>query len=261
MLKYRIATAVIGIPFLILLIYLGSIPLACTTATMYLIGIYEYIRLVKKAGYSPFAVSMYLGGFLIVLGSLVHNRSNPEFFILLVVFLIVFEWLSRKQHLEISDLAVSLMGVLYLILLMYINLLRELPNGFFFMVLILILIWTTDTGAYIVGKKFGKNKLASKISPNKTLEGAVGGIAQAILVAIIISSFTAIRTFDAIALGIIISIVGQIGDLFESSLKRKANSKDSGKLLPGHGGFLDRFDSMIFAAPAAYYYIVFFILP
>mgnify|MGYP005995723545 CR=1 FL=1 len=118
------------------------------------------------------------------------------------------------------------------------------------------MIWANDTGAYLVGKQFGKNKLAPKISPNKTIEGLLGGIALAIITGIVSSYFIdGLSYLNAIFLAILISFSSTIGDLFESVLKRRADVKDSGKLFIGHGGFLDRFDSVLFAAPVATLYI------
>jgi phosphatidate cytidylyltransferase len=124
---------------------------------------------------------------------------------------------------------------------------------------IFILIWTNDTFAYIIGKKWGKNKLFERISPKKTIEGFAGGVLFCILASIILSLF-----FNFFSLGIWISsaifvgVFGTIGDLIESKFKREANVKDSGNIMPGHGGILDRLDSIIFVAP--FLYIIFQIL-
>ena len=115
---------------------------------------------------------------------------------------------------------------------------------------IFILIWTNDTFAYIVGKSIGKNKLFESISPKKTIEGFVGGLVFAVISAIIIANYCSLRaTYFWIITAMIVSIFGTIGDLVESKFKRVANVKDSGNIMPGHGGMLDRLDSIIFAAP------------
>lgn len=119
-----------------------------------------------------------------------------------------------------------------------------------------IMIWANDTGAYLVGRAIGKNKLAPKISPKKTIEGLVGGIIFCIATALITTYFLPnLSVPNAIGIAVVVGIFSNIGDLFESALKRIVGVKDSGKLFPGHGGFLDRFDSVIFAAPATLIYI------
>jgi phosphatidate cytidylyltransferase len=121
---------------------------------------------------------------------------------------------------------------------------------------LLLLIWASDTGAYFVGSKFGKTKLLERISPKKTWEGTVGGIALSVLTGVgFYYSTHLFRLGDWIALGLIMSIFGSVGDLIESMLKRSVGVKDSGSFMPGHGGFLDRFDAFLFALPFAWVYI------
>jgi len=120
------------------------------------------------------------------------------------------------------------------------------------------LIWVTDTGAYYTGKSIGKHKFAPSISPNKTWEGTIGGLVAAILAAVAFKLFIlAFLTWtDVFALALLGGFWGQLGDLLESAVKRSADVKDSGSLLPGHGGVMDRFDSLIFTAPMYYLYLV-----
>lgn len=116
----------------------------------------------------------------------------------------------------------------------------------------LLIIWANDTAAYFVGIAAGRHKLAPKISPGKSWEGAIAGTAAGALVAALASSWLGLPVGRAVALGILVTIASQIGDLFESAMKRKAGVKDSGTILPGHGGILDRFDGILLAAPVAY---------
>jgi len=133
-------------------------------------------------------------------------------------------------------------------------------NGVFNPVLIVgvfILIWTNDTFAFIVGKNFGKNKLYEKISPNKTIEGFLGGMVFSCLGGYFIFEFTHYRNFQFwLGMAIILSIFGTLGDLIQSKFKRQAGVKDSGKLMPGHGGLYDRLDSIIFSSPFIYAYLL-----
>lgn len=119
-----------------------------------------------------------------------------------------------------------------------------------------IMIWANDTGAYLVGKNFGKRLLASSISPKKTVEGFIGGMCMSIIAGIIASMYVKeLSTANAVGMAITVALFSNIGDLVESALKRSAGVKDSGTAFPGHGGFLDRFDSVIFAAPATLVYL------
>jgi len=115
--------------------------------------------------------------------------------------------------------------------------------------------WITDTGAYFVGSRFGRRKLAPRLSPNKTVEGAIGGLIFATAMSIAWGSWIGLPWWHCAILGPILGFLGQIGDLCESALKRDLGIKDFGGIMPGHGGILDRFDSLLFTAPIAYYYL------
>jgi phosphatidate cytidylyltransferase len=135
------------------------------------------------------------------------------------------------------------------------DLVRDFPPTGAWVLLAMALAWGSDTTAYFVGRKFGKTKLAPRISPKKTLEGAAGGLAGSVVCAIIISFFVPeLPVVDAIALAVIAGVAGQGGDLFESVLKRSSGVKDSGTILPGHGGLLDRADALVFTAPVTWAY-------
>ena len=139
-----------------------------------------------------------------------------------------------------------------------VDLVRDFPPTGAWVLLAFALAWGSDTSAYFVGRKFGKTKLAPRISPKKTVEGAAGGVAGAVVLAVLISLFIpALPALDAIALGVVASVAGQGGDLFESVLKRSSGVKDSGGILPGHGGLLDRVDALVFTAPLTWAYGVF----
>ena len=120
----------------------------------------------------------------------------------------------------------------------------------------MLLIWTNDSFAFLVGKNFGKHKLFEKVSPKKTIEGFIGGLVFSIIVGVIIGQYSGIFSISSwIIIAIIVAVFGSLGDLVESKFKRQANIKDSGTIMPGHGGLLDRLDSLFFLAPFVYLYI------
>ncbi len=119
--------------------------------------------------------------------------------------------------------------------------------------------WCGEAGAYFVGRRFGRHRLAPRVSPGKTIEGGMAQLVVSVLVALAAAPVAAISVLHALALGLVLGVVGQLGDLAESFLKRSAQTKDAGALLPGHGGLLDRLDSLLFNLPALYYYVSVFL--
>lgn len=131
-------------------------------------------------------------------------------------------------------------------------------RGAWLMILTAACVWATDTGAYLVGRAVGRHKLAPGVSPGKTVEGAFGGLAAGLVVGVVLGSALHLSMRQGLAVGAISAVAGQLGDLFESALKREIGIKDFGHILPGHGGVLDRFDSLLFAVPLVYGYLRFF---
>jgi phosphatidate cytidylyltransferase len=136
---------------------------------------------------------------------------------------------------------------------------RALPDGEFLVFFVVLVTWAGDTGAYILGKTMGRRPLAPVISPKKTVEGFLGGIILALVVAVVsrLWFLPSVTLMDAAVLAILLTSAGLLGDLAESAVKRSVNQKDSGSLIPGHGGMLDRLDSLLFTAPCFYYYVTF----
>ena len=132
--------------------------------------------------------------------------------------------------------------------------------GLGYVIFMFLLVIFTDVGCYYFGRKFGKHKLAPVISPNKTIEGSIGGVVCALVGGFIIAYFIKLPWYHTIIAGLLVTAFAQIGDLCESLLKRDAGVKDSGNLLPGHGGFLDRTDSYAFTIPVIYYYFSYFVV-
>jgi phosphatidate cytidylyltransferase len=156
--------------------------------------------------------------------------------------------------------AVTQLGMIYIgWFFSYLLFIRNLTEHGGYLFFLILTIWANDIVAYLVGRKFGKHKMAPSISPNKTWEGALAGFITCLAAAEIFSGIALINGTHALTLGILIGIVAQLSDLVESLIKRDAGVKDSGVAIPGHGGVLDRMDSFVLTAPLLYYYVVWFI--
>ncbi|QNB45735.1 phosphatidate cytidylyltransferase [Thermanaerosceptrum fracticalcis] len=257
MLWQRIVTAVMGIPALLYIVYLGDIYLTLVITFLTLLGIYEYGNIVRKAGWQLLTIPLWLGGCLFPLATLF--KKDIASFLIFIFFMFCFMYyLYSFPKSSPSDLAITLLGVLYVSwTFTHLILLRQLNYGFWLVLFVFIIIWSTDTGAYFTGVYFGKRKFAPSISPNKTWEGFFGGLLFSVLGAyLLIRNITIPHARYLLLMAPVISLAGQIGDLFESSIKRTAHIKDSSRIIPGHGGILDRFDSTLWAAPLTYYLIV-----
>ena len=135
---------------------------------------------------------------------------------------------------------------------------RALPAGEFLVLFLAVVTWASDAGAYYAGTLWGKHPLLPSVSPKKTVEGVLGGLALAISVAVLAQWFASqLSLWDSLILGVLLTGAGLLGDLFESAIKRRTGVKDSGGILPGHGGMLDRLDSLLFTAPTFYYYVAY----
>ena len=230
-------------------------------------SLYEFYRLTIKARVKPqYIYGLVLGALIFIanylfavgiIGSIIFLGFIP-----LIISIFIIE-LYRNRQKAIHSIAFTVLGLLYVAgpfsLLNYFVLSHSSLNigystnlllGFF------ILLWANDSGAYAVGLSVGRNKLFPRISPKKSWEGLIGGIFTSILAAWILSLFFyEISLFHWIAIGLITSTMGVFGDLVESMFKRSVNTKDSGKIIPGHGGMLDRFDSVLLSAPVVFVYL------
>jgi phosphatidate cytidylyltransferase len=186
---------------------------------------------------------------------------SERFVLLLTVFIALALPLVTARDLRraVLESAVLLTGVLYLgLTLSCLLFTRSLPDGEFLVFFVVLVTWAGDTGAYILGKTLGRHPLAPRISPKKTIEGLVGGAALALVVALLSRAWFLpwLTWWDAVVLAGLLTAAGLLGDLVESAMKRSVQQKDSGALIPGHGGMLDRVDSLLFTAPCFYYYVV-----
>ncbi|MHC2990155.1 phosphatidate cytidylyltransferase [Pontibacter sp. HJ8] len=222
-----------------------------------LLGTLEFYRLVGTLGIKPnkklgmvLAAGIFIGTFLL------QKELMPVewLYLALPVFFLTFVVeLYRKQPQPFTNIAFTLLGVLYIAVPFgLLHLLGYLQGVYSWEPILglLLLIWSADTGAYIAGKNFGKHKIMERVSPGKTWEGWVGGTVLALLVGGVLALFFEdLELYQWLGVALIVSVFGVLGDLVESLLKRSLNVKDSGTLLPGHGGILDRFDSLIMVIP------------
>ena len=229
-------------------------------------GAKEYVQILNHKGFYPSLKMIYIAN--IVFGIIAFYENFDLFAIALNLFAIgAFMWvLFRGRQPYIANVATTLLGMVYCgwfpLHLMFLRNIgnTQLNDGFMFILMMVLSVFLTDTGCYYIGRHFGKHKLSPVISPNKTVEGAIGGAVFGITVAVIFGVALDIPWYLAFFAGLLCTIFAQIGDLCESMLKRDAGVKDSGDILPGHGGFLDRCDSYILTIPIMYYYFNYFIV-
>lgn len=230
----------------------------CFVLLLSLLGLAEFYRMAlpDRRGVGLFASC---AGALLPLTLLSPERTMflPALTLIIITFGLIFLFTIRDIKTAGGEIALLFMGILYVPLLLgHLMLLRGLTNGAEWIFLLMVIVMAGDTGAYYVGCNFGKRKLYRIVSPNKSVEGALGGLAGSVIGAFIAKAtfFPSLTTFDILATALLLGILGQLGDLFESFMKRSFGVKDSGSIIPGHGGILDRLDSILFTAPAAYYY-------
>ena len=264
----RIMVSVLAIPLILAACYFGRVYFFFFSLAVASISFYEFYRLAKNKGAN---VNFYIGIcailFLMFNGYL-HLFDAYSFLLIVIVVTALIE-LFRNNGSAIINIGTTLLGIFYIGLFSVALLdIREFYpyvgglylRGGFLVISILATIWICDSAAYFAGISFGKHKLFPRVSPKKSWEGAIFGFIFAILT-MILAHFLVLdflSFFEAIILGIIIGIVGQIGDLIESLIKRDAQVKDSSSLIPGHGGVLDRFDSLLYSAPVILLYLRFF---
>jgi phosphatidate cytidylyltransferase len=259
MLRLRILSSLIGIPLLFLILYQAGWWWKGLFIVMGIIALYEYFNMMSQKGYRPAYLASYL--ILIILLSTADNDSYlfPAFF--LIIVLLTFFLIVNHPNMNINDVALSFFGTCYIgFLLSYSWKILYLDNSFWIIVLCFLVTWASDSGGYFVGVSLGKNKMTPYLSPNKTWEGALGAVVLTSLTTILFFSLPILEPLKyskVLMLGVTASILAQMGDLMVSAIKRFFGVKDTGRIIPGHGGILDRFDSFIMVLPLVYYFFLY----
>jgi len=260
----RWLTGLAALPFLILLISKsGTIIFAVVISIVSVIALLEYFKIVlypqSDNGFGSASISAYLIGLMIICGAYYDLlKIVPA---LIVLNLLISSMISLKKFGTDKNapwlVAKELMGLIYIpLFLSYLILIRNTSEGIPWIYFILIIVFTGDIGALYAGTYLGRHKLCPAVSPGKTIEGSIGGLAANLCAGSVFKHFFFPEYSWGMSLCffILVGVAGQIGDLFESELKRSAGVKDSGGLLPGHGGILDRIDALLFAAPVAWFF-------
>jgi phosphatidate cytidylyltransferase len=252
-LKQRIVTGVIaGLAFFILL-YLGSYWFSALILMISMFGFYEFV---KMNGFKPFTFTTLLGYLSVALlcipweATTVSLLGPADHLIWLFLFILLCMTVLSKNKVTIDHIAVIFLGIIYIGIGFH-YMIETRTIGLFWTFLIFLCIWATDSGAYFTGSVFGKHPLWPTISPKKSIEGSIGGIVISIIVAICFSLARPdlLSWKHALLIGLTIAVVGQMGDLIQSAYKRVKGIKDTGTILPGHGGVLDRVDSWLIVFP------------
>lgn len=256
MFKTRLISGIVLVIIALATIISGSWILFFTLLAVSLIGMRELYKVMKVSDEHVTVLELvgYLGAVLyyIAMKADFGNYGTMAIIISMILILFVYVFGYPKYHAE--QVMAAFFGVVYVaVMLSFIYLTRSLPDGKFLVWLIFLCSWGCDTCAYCVGMLIGKHKMAPVLSPKKSIEGAVGGVAGAALLGVIYAAATQGKMAEYALICAVGALISMVGDLTASAIKRNQNIKDYGKLIPGHGGILDRFDSVIITAPVIYY--------
>jgi len=256
----RAFAAAIGLAIVLpILVWGGTVGLEILLAIVLVLGADEYAKMTLPSHRAAARALLSMYG-ITLLFALLHGTSFAVMGAFAIGLLVLLAWslFGVPDTAEGGRAAAYVtLGLVYVpFLLSFIGQLRRFDSGLGWIFLLLVITWFGDTGAYLAGRAFGRTKLLERVSPNKTREGAIGGLLLAIAGACLVKGVALERVswVHAVALGILVDAAGVVGDLFESMLKRSFDVKDTGSILPGHGGILDRIDSLLFAAPVAWCY-------
>lgn len=257
----RYLGAVVLAPLLIF-VFLGGLPLKLFTIALSLCGLYEFYNALKTKEIKSIPLISYI---LLIVYYLLNNDFEKMMYILVIAMVMALIIPIVDLKYSFIDVSVTFLGFIYVVILFsFIPLVNSKVHGEYLVWLIFIGSWLSDTVAYYFGKFFGKHKLCPKVSPKKTVEGSIGGFLGATIgcgiFGIVVNAYTPeIGIIHFFLIGALCGIMGQFGDLVASSIKRYVGLKDYSNLIPGHGGILDRFDSILFNAVVVFYYLTFIV--
>lgn len=260
---HRLISALVAIPFLVFLIFQGGWWFTALIGVVSVICLREYYRIVlQPEGFSLFGVVPVLGyAFAPCFALAAHYHSVPMTLGLLILNLLAAGAVAVFQYGKNPGISKAVLrqthGLVYIpVLLSLFIVIRQGSDGIQWVFFILFVVFGEDTGAFYTGSYLGRHKLIPSVSPKKTVEGAVGGLAAGVLLGLLFRHLFLphLSVFPCLVLIVSLCVLAPIGDLFESVLKREGNVKDSGTIMPGHGGLLDRIDALLFAVPVAYFF-------
>jgi phosphatidate cytidylyltransferase len=264
MLSKRVISGLLFLPIFYLVAW--ELPPAYFTALLLVaaaVGQYEFYRMAGARGFHPASALGIVLGLFVVLDFYHPFPTGPGAFfpvaVSMLVIMIARLFSPRPVDGALEDVASTFLGVFYVALLFAFQVaIRVGQDGREWLVFLYFVIWASDIGAYAVGMPFGKHRLYEKVSPKKSIEGFVGSLAAAAGMALLCRAWfmPPVGMAEAVGIALALAAIGTVGDLVESLFKRAAGVKDSGSVIPGHGGVLDRMDSMLFAAPVLYYYLM-----
>lgn len=271
--KARVYVAIIFLLITLAAIVYGGIPLTLFMGTLIFAGNFELLNIMKAKGFEPsvLVIALFNVAFIVT-----AHFNRYDLFGAVCTFAVIATFIAiliRNEKARIVDAAITILAIMYGgFLPAHILLLRSLNNeglsfygvpfsdGLGFIIMIFFIITASDVFGYYIGTNFGKTKLSPVISPKKTVEGAIGSTVGSIIFAMLVGYFVNLDLVHSFIAGVLLTAAAQFGDLVESMMKRDVGIKDSGSLLPGHGGILDRADSYIFTVAVAYYYFKFFVV-
>lgn len=255
-LSKRTFSGLIGLILLVYIVLNGGYLLYFSIYILSLVGLREFYKAIENIEIKPVYTIGYATSTALFMNFIMQNRYLDIIITLLILSLLVL--IVINKNVSVQDISMTILGIFYIPFLLFHIIYLENTK---YIWLVFIIAFGTDTFAYIAGNLFGKNKLCPNVSPKKTIEGSIGGILGSTILLIIYSSYFDLNPmWKMIVLSIICSITSQLGDLAASKIKRISGIKDYGFIIPGHGGVLDRFDSIIFTAPVIYYYISSFLI-
>ncbi len=252
----RVISSLIAVPLVMILAWQGGLFLIALCALAMFLAMLEFRRMLSRLDLNvPFFLMA--AGVILLLGSVYfYGDTGLAGALVSVIFIFLCWFMFFYPGCSLQEVSTGLLSTLYIGLIVYVYLLRTLPNGWIWIALMLFGTWVNDTMAFLIGKNFGKRPLFPALSPGKTIEGSVGGMLGSMIVVFVFKYiYPFLPLLHLVLLGLFLGIVAQVGDLVESGIKRQAGVKDAGTFFPGHGGMLDRVDSILFTSPLVYYYV------